>query len=100
MEISYILGKLYIRKLDRGILYPLGIVFANQAHIYIYIYRINWISYVENVTFLLTFEINELFELNNVPFPRCIARIKALIKQARIVIFFSFAPIFPPLLVL
>lgn len=46
--------------------------------------------------FLLTFEINELFELNNVPFPRCIARIKALIKQARIVIFFSFAPIFPP----
>ena len=44
-------------------------LFANQSGcIYIYICRINWISYVENVTFLLTFEINELFELNNVPF--------------------------------
>lgn len=44
----------------------------------VYICRINWISYVENVTFLLTFEINEPFELNNVPFPRCITRIKSV----------------------
>lgn len=37
--------------------------FANQSRcVYIYICCINWISHVENVTF----EINELFELNNV----------------------------------